>query len=307
MKISVCTIGAGRADHLDFLVRGLRASLVQPEELVIGVMQDDLYDLPDTDSPIRQISVPGDGLPLAKARNIAASAARGELLIFLDIDCIPSPHLVGDYAKLADVGGILMGEVRYLPRGMTDSGIDWQRFDDHSVEHSERAGPPVDPLGPCHDYRCFWSLNFALSREDWARVGGFDESYDGYGGEDTDFGRMADAAGLAFWWTRGARAYHQYHPHHMPPVHHLDSVIANAERFRDKWGHHTMEHWLRCFRLMGLAAPVGGRWQRLRETREEDLALTRQQAHQPYASSAIVLEQLEAAGGAAAAPEMAAS
>ena len=93
----------------------------------------------------------------------------------------------------------------------------------------------------------------------------------------------------------------------MPPVHHLDSVIANAERFRDKWGHHTMEHWLRCFRLMGLAGSIDGRWQRLRETCEDDLALTRQQVDQPYASSAIVLAQLEAEAEAAAAPEMAAS
>ena len=305
MKISVCTIGAGRAGHLDLLVRGLRASQREPDELVIGVMQDELYELPETSFPIRQIFVPGEGLPLARARNQAAEAAKGDMLVFLDIDCIPAPDLIGDYEDRIDVGGILMGEVRYLPDAATDEGIDWNRFDAISVEHSERAGPPVEPLGPCHDYRCFWSLNFALSREDWARVGGFDESYDGYGGEDTDFARMADAAGLHFWWTRGARAYHQYHPHHMPPVHHLDSVIANAERFREKWGHHTMAHWLRCFRLMGLAAPVDGRWVRLRDTREDDLALTRQQEGQPYASSAVILEQLEARE--AAAPSIAAS
>ncbi|MEN3973448.1 galactosyltransferase-related protein [Sphingomicrobium sp. XHP0235] len=304
MTISVCTIGAGRAAHLDLLVRGLRASRCQPDELVIGVMQDQLYDLPETDFPIRQIFVTGDGLQLAKARNTAARAARDDLLVFLDIDCIPAPELVGDYADAAHAEGILMGEVRYLPQGATEGGIDWEAFDDCSVEHSERAGPPVEPLGPCSDYRCFWSLNFAISKRTWDDIGGFDEGYDGYGGEDTDFGRMAQEAGHRFWWVRGARAYHQYHRHHMPPVHHLDSVIANAERFRDKWGHHTMEHWLRCFRLMGLAAPVNGRWKRLRPTREEDLQLTRQQEHQPYASSATVLEQLEARE---AAPEMALS
>ena len=79
----------------------------------------------------------------------------------------------------------------------------------------------------------------------------------------------------------------------MPPVHHLDSVLANAERFCEKWGHHTMEHWLRCFNLMGLADIVDGRWTRLRETRNADLELTRQQAEMPYASSNSVLEQLE--------------
>ncbi|WP_343343212.1 galactosyltransferase-related protein [Sphingomicrobium sp. XHP0239] len=293
MKLSVLTLGGGRANHMENLVRGLRASERQPDELVIALMQDEEYDLPDCEFPVRQLFVGGEGLPLARARNLAAESARGDFLVFLDVDCIPTPTLTADYANVADAGGVLMGEVRYLPDGATDEGIDWNRFDAISVEHSERAGPPTTPLGECTDYRCFWSLNFAMTAQDWAQVGGFDETYDGYGGEDTDFGRSAAEAALEFRWVRGARVYHQYHPHHMPPVHHLDSVIANAERFCEKWGHHTMEHWLRCFELMGLAGIVDGRWQRLRPTREADLDLTRQQAHMPYASSSRVLEALE--------------
>jgi hypothetical protein len=55
-----------------------------------------------------------------------------------------------------------------------------------------------------------------------------------------------------------------------------------------------MQHWLRAFRLMGLAQPGPDGWRRIRETAEADLALTRQQEDQPFASSARVLEQLEA-------------
>ena len=112
MKISVLTLGCGREAHMDNLVRGLRASERVPDELVIAVMQDEEYALPETDFPVRQLFVGGDGLPLAKARNLAAESANGDLLLFLDIECIPTPSLVGDYANVADVGGILMGEVR---------------------------------------------------------------------------------------------------------------------------------------------------------------------------------------------------
>ena len=92
---------------------------------------------------------------------------------------------------------------------------------------------------------------------------------------------------IPLWWAKGAKAYHQYHKHHMPPVHHLDSVVANAQIFAEKWGEPTMQHWLRAFRLMGLIEPDGaGGWIKLREPGERDLALTRQQEHQPYASSA---------------------
>ena len=186
---------------------------------------------------------------------------------------------------------LLMGEVLYLPDGATDGGLDFAAFARAGVKHSERSGPPETPLGDCTDYRCFWSLNFAMRRSEFLALGGFDEGYVGYGGEDTDFGRIAAEAGLPFHWTRGARAYHQYHPHHMPPVHHLDSVIANAHRFRDKWGHVTMDHWLKAFTLMGLVERRGDDFVRVRETEDGDLALTAQQSDQPYASSARVLAQ----------------
>ncbi|QNE32351.1 glycosyltransferase [Sphingomonas sp. NBWT7] len=298
--ISVCTLAGGRAGHLHNIVLGLDAQLVPPDELVIAVMQDEPYVLPETRFPVRQLMIGGGGIPLAAARNAAARAAEGETLIFLDVDCIPDPAFVGDYARLlGEMDAVLMGEVLYLPAGATDTGIDIDRFARIGVKHSERAGPPVEATGACSDYRCFWSLNFAMRRATFLALGGFDERYVGYGGEDTDFGRMVVEAGIPIHWCRGARVYHQHHTHHMPPVHHVDSVIANAARFRDKWGHFTMEHWLRAFTLMGLVRLEKGEHVRLRDVNEADLALTRQQADQPYASTATVLALLEARMAAA--------
>ncbi|KLE36149.1 glycosyltransferase family 2 protein [Aurantiacibacter luteus] len=294
MKVSICTLAHGRADHLRNLVRGLAASVRQPDELVISVLQEDLYDLPSTAFPIRQVRPDANGLSLSAARNFAARRAEGEFLIFLDVDCIPHPSLIGDYVLAAsEAEGLFMGEVGYLPKGTPLDPLDFALLDTVAVKHTERAGPPEGALGPCGDYRCFWSLNFAMTRAAFDAVGGFDEGYSGYGGEDTDFGRLCAEAGQALWWVRGAKTYHQYHPHHMPPVHHIDSVIANARYFAGKWGEPTMQHWLRAFRLMGLAAPGPQGWHRLRDVCEADLALTRQQEHEPFASTRVVLEQLE--------------
>ncbi|MGB3794741.1 MAG: galactosyltransferase-related protein [Alteraurantiacibacter sp.] len=295
MSISICTLAHGRDGHLRNLVRGLDASNSRPDELVIAVMQDRLYDLPRAGFPVRQIMLGSSGIPLAAARNRAAGVANGETLVFLDVDCIPHPRLIDDYRAACSAGpGILMGEVAYLPSATDTASLDFAMFDRLGCKHSERAGPPETAIGRCGDYRQFWSLNFAMSAADFAAIGGFDEGFTGYGGEDTDFARKATTSGLNLWWARGARAYHQYHPHHMPPVHHIDSVIANAHHFLDKWGEPTMQHWLRAFVLMGLAEKRGGRWVKLREVDENDLAITRQQSHQPYASSSLVLEALEA-------------
>lgn len=300
MTLSVCTLAHGRADHLANLVEGLARSRQRPGELVIAVMQDEPYTLPKTHFPVRQVILGGGAIPLAKARNSAAREAEGDLLVFLDVDCIPAPGLIGDYAQGASrLDGVMMGEVAYLPRGATAGGIDYYRFEAEGVQHSERPGPPDGPWRECADYRCFWSLNFALRRSVFEAVGRFDEDYVGYGGEDTDFGRTLAEAGHSLWWLRGAKAYHQYHPHHMPPVHHLDSVLANAMVFARKWGQPTMQHWLRAFVLMGLIERTGDGWRKLRDPDEADLALTRQQSHQPYASSAVVLDALEAEAQAA--------
>ncbi len=296
MTVSICTLAHGRASHLAHLVKGLTHSPRPPSELIVAVMQEARYELPATSFPVRQVLIGGSEVCLAEARNTAARHARGDLLVFLDVDCIPTPRLVDDYAAASAFNdGVLMGEVGYLPKGATDRGIDYDRFEQLAVEHSERAGPPRGMVGRCNDYRCFWSLNFAIPAKTFHDLGGFDPSYVGYGGEDTDFGRTLVTKDVPLWWARGAKAFHQYHKHHMPPVHHLDSVLANAQVFARKWGEPTMQHWLRAFRLMGLIEPSGkDSWTKLREPGEEHFALTRQQEHQPYASSSLILEQLEA-------------
>lgn len=295
-QISVVTLAKGRPDHLVNLVHGLSRQTQQPAELIVAVMQDALYVLPDAPFPIRQMQIVGDALPLAEARNAAARAAIGEMIVFLDMDCIPTPTLVADYAGfLADYDGLLMGEVMYLPGGATADDWSFDRFAKVAVKHSDRRGPPPSGIERCEDYRCFWSLNFAMRRDTFLRVGGFDERYAGYGGEDTDFGKTLDQAGVPIAWVKGALAYHQYHPHHMPPVHHLDSVVRNAQLFEEKWGYRTMGHWLHAFGLMGLIDHASGRPIRiLRRPDAEDLALTGQQSHQPYANTATVIRLLEA-------------
>jgi GT2 family glycosyltransferase len=303
-SVSVVTLAGGRPDHLHNLVLGLSRQAELPLELIIAVMQDELYVLPETPFPVRQIMAGGGGLPLATARNAAARAASGDVLIFLDTDCIPTPELTGDYRRgLETLDGLLMGEVMYLPGGVAAPGWDYATFAKVGVKHSDRHGPPSAPIEPCADYRCFWSLSFAMRRKTFLATGGFDEDYTGYGGEDTDFGKTLSLQGVPIAWLQGALAYHQYHPHHMPPVHHVASVVRNAQLFERKWGYRTMGHWLYAFRLMGLIDDSPGAPIRiLRDPSADDMALTGQQSDQPYANTATVIRLLEARAAKAAVP-----
>jgi GT2 family glycosyltransferase len=296
LDVSVVTLAKGRPSHLYNLVIGLSQQTSPPAELIVAVMQAELYDLPAAPFPIRQMRVGSAGLNLAAARNAAARAARAGALAFLDMDCIPAPALITDYAHgLSALDGLLMGEVLYLPGGTTDPGWTYDNFSAIAVKHSDRRGPPAEGFEVCNDYRCFWSLNFAMRRDTFLGTNGFDERYTGYGGEDTDFGKTLQENGIPIAWLKGALVYHQYHPHHMPPVHHIDSVVRNAQLFERKWGYRTMGHWLHAFRLMGLIDDTPGAPIRiLRRPAPEDLALTGQQSHQPYANTTSVIRLLEA-------------
>ncbi|PSJ20145.1 sugar transferase, partial [Halomonas sp. ND22Bw] len=72
----------GRADRLRNLMSGLARQSVRPRELVIAWMQPErTRDLPAPGCPVRQRPGDGEPMPLAAARNRAAEAATGDLLV----------------------------------------------------------------------------------------------------------------------------------------------------------------------------------------------------------------------------------
>lgn len=254
---SVLTLVRGRADRLRNLMSGLARQSVRPRELVIAWMQPErTLDLPDPGCPVRHRHVEGEPMPLAAARNRAAEAATGDLLVFLDVDCIPSPSLVAAYRRAAaQAEGLFLGEVLYLPPGL-DPGT---ASDDTALARLGRthpARPPVPPEGlrPEPNPGQLWGLSFALPSRRWHAVGGMDETYVGYGGEETDLAARLAASGLPTFWVGGARAYHQHHPVHVPPLQHFDAILANATRFRGTHGRWCMTYWLGQFRTAGLIA-----------------------------------------------------
>jgi GT2 family glycosyltransferase len=97
----------------------------------------------------------------------------------------------------------------------------------------------------------------------WREVGGFDEAFEGYGGEDTDFAFSLRARGIPLVWVGGADAYHQYHETSSPPWQHLDDILRNGALFAEKWGEWPMGGWLAAFAEAGAVERVPGGWRRV--------------------------------------------
>jgi GT2 family glycosyltransferase len=269
----VITPVAGRHQHLLLQRRGLRRSTVPVDSHVVVCMDDTAAADVATDqaqppATAVHVEVPDPRLPLARARNAGAERAienGADLLIFLDVDCIPAPGMVRRYVQCATEDGaprLLCGPVSYLPPP-PPGGYDLDRLSELADPHPARPHPADDQTLCDGDPRLFWSLSFAVRPDVWQRIGGFCEQYRGYGGEDTDFGQVAAAVGVRLDWTGGADAYHQFHPSGDPPVEHVDDVVANARLFFRRWGWWPMSGWLTEFERLGLAHfdPAGG-WRR---------------------------------------------
>lgn len=258
--VAVVTTVAGRHEHLINQRIGLRNGDRRPDHHVVVAMGDhSVRPLLAAEPACTVVELHrGHPLPLAAARNLGAEVAQAmgaRTLIFLDVDCVPSRGLVGRYARVAAAAeyrnGLLCGQVRYVPSGTRFDG-DEETLASVSPPHHARPLLDGDRVLATTAYELFWSLSFALTSQAWASVGGFCESYVGYGGEDTDFAECARQAAVDMFWVGGADAYHQYHPVSDPPTEHLDEILLNARTFVGRWGWWPMQGWLSAFESAGL-------------------------------------------------------
>jgi N-acetylglucosaminyl-diphospho-decaprenol L-rhamnosyltransferase len=270
-SVAVVTIAHGRHDHLRRQLCSVQDGTARPDHVVVVAMGDPrlkgFLDSLDTEPDPCVVPLDADGpLPLARARNLAASTALdlgAEVLVFLDVDCIAGPELVAAYAQVVrrHPEVIWSGPVTYLEPGLLERQLAraWL-YDD---PHPARPAPSPGELQRDADPDLFWSLSFAVHRDTWRASGGFCEEYVGYGAEDTDFAHQTRDRGLELGWVGSARAYHQHHPTEDPPVRHVDDIVRNATVFHRRWGRWPMLGWLEEFERMGLVRGDRNGWVRL--------------------------------------------
>ncbi len=248
--LSVLTLTRNRTDHLQNLLKGLSRSSRLPDECIVVHMNEPAQALGDWPFPCHHSTYENAEipLPLTRARNAAAKRATGDLLLFLDVDCIPAKEMVAEYEKACEQvpNAIAMGNVYYLSEKIT---TDWTEdsLRGQSNPHPKRDITGFRPLTKEENYGLFWSLSFALSHSLFNQLGGFSNGYSGYGAEDTDFAWKARAKGIDLCWVPEAVTFHQFHASIVPPWHHFESIIHNAKVFYERWGEWPMGGWLKVF------------------------------------------------------------
>jgi GT2 family glycosyltransferase len=245
VRISVLTLVRGREHHLERMLEGCLAQTRPADEIIVALMQDAVPNvLQRYRDRVRYVHVAGTKLPLAAARNAAARASSGDLFVFLDVDCIPGEGYLAAAADQAGPERCLTGDCRYLAEDQdTDEGFEvmWSEAERHPARPAPGPGGQPLVLGEMTE---LWSLSFAVPRRAFEAVGGFDEDFLGYGGEDTDFAYRLGQKIPELVFVPGMRAVHQWHQVAVPPLQHFDDIIRNARLFRKKHGGWCMDYWL---------------------------------------------------------------
>ena len=268
-RIAVITPAShNRLAHLHRQRRFLREVLPPHHDVVRIEAWLDSEPPPPFDGVVH-VHVPpgGDGIRVGAGRNAAAKIAVSrdvDLLVFLDVDCLPGPQLLDRYVEAirSHPDGLLCGPVTYLESVQRPSAAD--QLEAMIRPHPVRPNPAdgVVVTAEANEYDLFWSLSFAVTPATWAQLGGFDERYEGYGAEDTDLGRRARSLGIPLHWVGGAHAFHQWHPAGTPPWRHLDDILRNGALFAEQWGEWPMGGWIDEFVAAGAVEAHDGGYRR---------------------------------------------
>ena len=140
------------------------------------------------------------------ARNVGLGAARGELVVMLDDDMVPAPHLLTEHARAHESGDAVavMGAVPVLLTETTPAPAAYvgAKFNRH-MERLAHTGAPVT-------LRDFYGGNLSVRRDVLARVRGFDEGFTRYGNEDLELSLRLSAAGVRIAFAPAAVAFQSY-------------------------------------------------------------------------------------------------
>jgi glycosyltransferase involved in cell wall biosynthesis len=196
-------------------------------------------------APLVHLWQPHEGFRLARSRNRAIAAAKGEYLLIVDGDMVLHRHFVADHLAAARPGSFIQGvrlltgaaaAERMLREGSLDlhffaSGIRRRR---HAIRNlllsrmlfGERAGQSA--IRGCN--QAYW-------RYDLLRVNGFNEAFVGWGREDNEVAARLYNVGICRRNLKfQALAIHLHHPpRHPPGTNPNDAILHQAIVQGDTW------------------------------------------------------------------------
>ncbi len=230
MTASLIISTYNRSDALEVCLRSVAALRELPLEVIVGDdgSSDDTRDVVtalqrDFPVPLIYVEQPDEGFRLAMIRNKCVARASGEYIIQIDGDIFLHPDFVADHLREARPGHFLKGGRVQLDEATSVEICDDRRprpirFLSKGIEakrpNTLRLPLIADMLAPRYRQhrQNVLGCNMSFYRDDFIRANGYDESFEGWGGEDLDLALRFRNMGLGKRYLKFcALAYHLWH------------------------------------------------------------------------------------------------
>lgn len=149
-------------------------------------------------------------------RNMGFEKTSGEQVLFLDGDMEPAGDMIDAYLSSWESypEAVILGNWK-MPKG-----FEYDRSMEYILSRGRFRLKSGGPIRGSH----FNSGNFSIRRETFEKLAGFDLAFEGWKGEDTDFGIRLENDRIPILFNPKAVAYH----HHSKS---LEDMISEYERF----------------------------------------------------------------------------
>ena len=170
--------------------------------------------------PLIHSWIPDQGFRVSMSRNKAIAKATGDYIVMVDGDMVLTPHFIKDHKRLMQKGFFVMGSRAPLSESATRSRLRTLNPTFHFW--SCRLKKPLALVRM--PFLSNWikgksgitrakTCNVAFWKEDCVKINGFDENFEGWGYEDSDFFQRMLNIGINRKNAKGmAGAVHLYHP-----------------------------------------------------------------------------------------------
>jgi GT2 family glycosyltransferase len=220
MRTGYVVVTYNRSDALLAVLRAL-APQCGPRDVVViaddGSRPEHVQALregaPPFACPVRHVWHPDVGFTAARARNLGAANAGADYVVFLDGDCVPTPHFAAQHRRLREPGCFVNGSRVLLSERLSTrvlagridlarvSTLQWLRLrangDVNKLSHLLCWPGAPGRVQRTFDWRGIRSCNFGVWWRDLEAVNGFDETFSGWGHEDADLVLRLHRHGLA--------------------------------------------------------------------------------------------------------------
>ncbi|NQX29035.1 glycosyltransferase [Microbacteriaceae bacterium VKM Ac-2854] len=215
-RVSVVVPHYRQQSELDRTLLALARQDYPPALIEVIVVDDGSPQPPRVPSGVRLLRQSDLGFRLAAARNLGAAHATGEVLCFLDADTAPEPGYLRALTRLPALcpEAVTVGRRRHADFGavapdaaVQEAGPAHELAEPGWLREGYRASADLLHADD-RSYRYVIGAVTACSRAFFETVGGYDESFTSYGGEDWEWAYRAWLAGAVFAHVPSAVAWH---------------------------------------------------------------------------------------------------